>query len=272
MTNLLKADIYRTRKSTALYAVAVVCILFSLLSALMFRGLDWFASTLNESDIMAGGELEGVGAVLAETFRYENAFAATKEILISDTLIYCLIAIFVIVSGTEFTSATIKNSLMSGIRRKDVYWSKFALSVLYTAIYYFAFWASALLSNMLIYWEGFSWNEFLNLLLIAIKQIPIYIGVIAAGHCFVFMTQSNIGAVALYIVTFMMFNTILPIINIVSPWDFKITLLFPLYQCISLTEPTLPVSEYLIIYGSTIIYTIMFTLAGYKKFNKAEIK
>lgn len=272
MTNLLKADIYRTRKSKALYVVAIVCMLFSLLSAVMFRGLDWFASTLNESDMLAGSELESVGEVLAISFKYESAFAATKEILISDTLIYCLIAIFVIVSGTEFASSTIKNSVMSGIKRSDLYWSKFIVSILYAVGYYLAFWASALLCNMLIYWDCFSLNEFLQLCLIAVKQIPIYIGVIAAGHCFVFCTQSNIGSVALYLATFMMFNTILPLINIISPWDFKITLLFPLYQCIALTETGLPISEYLIIYGSTIAYILLFTLSGCRKFQKTEIK
>ena len=274
MIDLIKADFYRTRKYKSLYVVAVVCMLFSLLSALMFKGLDWAMTTMMTNDMLVGigGDLSATDLSVLASFGYTSAFDATKGILISDTLIYCLTAIFIIVSGIEFASFTIKNSLMSGIKRSEVYWSKFAVSVFYTICYYLAFWASALLFNALIYWDGFTAKEFLELCFIAVKQIPIYIGIIAAGHCFVFMTQSNVGAIALYIATFMMFNTILPIFNMIVPWEVDITLFFPLYQCIALTEPISKTIEYVIIYGSTFAYIVAFLFVGYRKFNKAEIK
>jgi ABC-type transport system involved in multi-copper enzyme maturation permease subunit len=274
MKNLISADFYRTKKMKSLYVVAGVCVLFAILTLLLYKGMGILADVATQQDVLPAGfeDLSSIATVLQETFGSATAFSMAKEILVSDTLIYCLIAIFLAVSATEFSSSTLKNTLVSGISRKDVYFSKLAVSSLYTIAYYLVFFVSAILGSMLVYWECPTAGEFATLLLIAIKQIPIYLGVIAAGHCFVFITQSAIGAVALYLVTFTMFNTILPVLNMVSPWDIKITLLFPLYQCIELTYDNVAPLSYAVIYGSTLLYFILFTWTGYRKFKKAEIK
>lgn len=277
MFNLLKADLYRTKKSKSLYVVAIVCIVFVLLSALLYRGIELVADTmLSTENVLVGGEamgeIENMGNALVDSFSSATAFSTTQEILKSDTLIYCLIAIFILVSAVEFSSGTIKNSLTAGINRKNIYLSKFALSCLYTIGYYIIFFVFAILSSMLVYWKGISFSELGQLLFTALRQIPIYIGVIAAGHCFIFATQSTVASVSLFIVTFMLFNTILPMFNMILQWDMNITLLFPLYQCIELTNFEVSNLDYLTIYGSTIFYILTFVWFGYFKFKKAEIK
>ena len=144
MFNLLKADLYRTKKSKSLYVVAIVCIVFVLLSALLYRGIELVADTmLSTENVLVGGEaigeIENMGNALVDSFSSATAFSTTQEILKSDTLIYCLIAIFILVSAVEFSSGTIKNSLTAGINRKNIYLSKFALSCLYTIGYYIIF-------------------------------------------------------------------------------------------------------------------------------------
>ena len=104
------------------------------------------------------------------------------------------------------------------------------------------------------------------------RQIPIYIGVIAAAHCFVFATQSTVASVSLFIVSFMIFNTILPMFNMVLGWDMNVTLLFPLYQCIELVNFDVSAINYATIYGSTLLYILLFVWLGYAKFKKSEIK
>ena len=279
MTNLIKADLYRTKKSKSLYVVAIVCVVFVLLSALIYRSIDLVADTLlptvNDAATTVGGdmaEIEDMGNALVDSFGSATAFSTAQEILKSDTLIYCLIAIFILVSAVEFSSGTIKNSLTTGISRKDIYFSKFTVSALYTTIYYVVFVFAAILSSMLLYWEGISWNEFGQLMFTAIRQLPIYIGIIAAGHCFIFATQSTVASVALFIVTFMLFNTIIPMFNMILQWDMDISLLFPLYQCIELTNFEVSTIDYLTIYGSTLAYIVLFIWLGYVKFKKSEIK
>ena len=278
MTNLLKADLYRTSKSKSLYVTAIVCIVFVLLSALLYKGIDIVANTLLPGESIMqetpveGGDIAEMGDMLVGSFGYSTAFTTAQEILKSDTLIYCLIAIFILVSAVEFSSGTIKNSLTAGISRKNIYFSKFALSCLYTIGYYLVFFVFAILSSMLVYWEGISASQLGELLFTGIRQIPIYIGVIAAAHCFVFATQSTVASVSLFIVSFMIFNTILPMFNMVLGWDMNVTLLFPLYQCIELVNFDVSAINYVTIYGSTILYILLFVWFGYAKFKKSEIK
>jgi ABC-type transport system involved in multi-copper enzyme maturation permease subunit len=242
------------------------------MSALVYRGIDAVANAVTSGDLLQGGEMEDVGNILVGTFGSGTAFTTAKEILKSDTLIYTLIVVFIVVSAIEFSSGTIKNTLTSGISRRKIYYSKFALSCIYTTAYYIVFFVSSILCSMLVYWQTISLQEFGELIIIGLKQIPIYISIIAAGHCFIFATQSTVASVALYIVTFMVFNTLLPMFNIVLKWDMDITLLFPLYQCIELTNTDTSLIDYLTIYGSTLFYIISFVIAGSIKFKKAELK
>ena len=276
MTNLFKADLYRTKKSKSLYIVAIVCALFVLFSALLYKGVDIVANTLisagDEAVTEDIAEFEGMGEALLGSFGSSTAFSTAQLMLQSDTLIYCLIAIFILVSAVDFSSGTIKNTLTTGINRKDVYFSKFALSCLYTTIYYQIFFVASILFSMLVYWQGISLNQFGELLFTAIRQLPIYIGIIAAGHCFIFATQSTVASVSLFIVTFMLFNTIIPMFDMILDWDMSIALLFPLYQCIELCNMDITAINYITIYGSTLFYILLFVWFGYAKFKKAEIK
>ena len=273
MNNLIKADLYRTKKYKSLYVVAIVCFVFVLLSALLYRGIDFVAQNMIDTSVPMGDASAGdVSQMLSQTFGSGTALSTAIEILKSDTLIYSLIAIFIVVSALEFSSGTIKNSLTYGIKRKDIYFSKLITSIIYTLFYYIVFFVSAILCSMLVYWQTIPMDSILDLLFIGLKQLPIYIGIIAAGHCFVFMTQSTVGSVALYIVSFMIFNTILPMFNMILGWDMNVTLLFPLYQCIELTNTDISAINYATIYGSTLVYIELFIWFGYYKFKKSEIK
>ena len=107
MTNLLKADLYRTSKSKSLYVTAIVCIVFVLLSALLYKGIDIVANTLLPGESImqetpvGGGDIAEMGDMLVGSFGSSTAFTTAQEILKSDTLIYCLIAIFILVSAVE---------------------------------------------------------------------------------------------------------------------------------------------------------------------------
>ena len=270
MTNIIKADLYRTKKSPSLYIVAGVSFLFVLLSAFVFKGLDAVFNTLASSDINLG--IPDFSNEILGALGINTSFLCTKEILKSDTLFYVLIPIFIVVSSTEFTSGTLKNSLSAGISRKNVFFSKFATSCIYTVIYYAIFFVSAILCSCLAYWQPISFSEFAELMGIFVKQIPIYVGIIATGHFFVFATQSTALSIGLYIAPFTVVNTILPMLHALIDTKVNITLLFPLFQCIELTNTSISAINYATIYGSTLLYIIFSLWIGYSKFRKAELK
>lgn len=275
MRNLLKADFYRTSKSKSLYIVLALCFIFVLMSTLLFKGLDIVSTTMAEEQIPMQGEMADISEIsntLMQGLNVSSAFSVMKENFKSDTLFYCLIVVFLMISATEFSSGTIKNSLIAGIKRKNIYFSKWIVTCIYGSIYYVGYFISVIICGMLVYGQVLSIAEISEILLIGLKQLPIFVGVVTLGHALVFSTQSTVLSTVLYIVDIMIFNSILPMFNMVLDLKVDMTLLFPLYQCIALTNDSISAIDYATIYGSTMIYILLSLWLGYAMFKKSEIK
>lgn len=269
MGKLMKADMFRIKRSKAIYIVPIFIVLFVLLSCSIFLALQ----SLTSSDMINGlvGETGMTEMIPMEAITY-SGYDMTMVNLQSDTLIYALIAIFLLVSAVDFSSGTVKNLLTSGITKKQIYVSKLMNSLWLTFIYFIIYVVSSVVFSYLLFDGTLDWKVLADVGLVALKQLPIYFGIISAGHMFVFMSQKVSISVVAYIVTFMMFNTLLPMVNMILDLPFNFTLLFPLYQCIELTKTGLTVTDYLVIYGSTVVYLLVSWLVGYFRFKKAEIK
>jgi hypothetical protein len=70
----------------------------------------------------------------------------------------------------------------------------------------------------------------------------------------------------------MLFETVIPIIDLIVDLPFKVSLLMPLYQLIELTSLNTNAAGYLTIYISCAVYMISSILGGYYLFKKAELK
>ena len=115
-------------------------------------------------------------------------------------------------------------------------------------------------------------SQIANIVLITLQQIPVYVSVIVIGHMFVFMTQKVASSMLLYIGSFMLFETVVPLLDLIIDLPFKISLLMPLYQLIELTSMETDLVGYLTIYISCAIYIASSIWGGYYMFKKAELK
>ena len=128
--------------------------------------------------------------------------------------------------------------------------SKLITSCIWTilAVIFYAF--SSTLMGSIFFGFDITGSQIANIVLITLQQIPVYVSVIVIGHMFVFMTQKVASSMLLYIGSFMLFETVVPLLDLIIDLPFKISLLMPLYQLIELTSMETDLVGYLTIYIS----------------------
>lgn len=267
MLNLILADIKRIKRSKSLWIMPLIIVLMVALLCGLFAGLKY----LMEMDLSSFlGESAESLAILGSIAN--NGYDMTVMNLQSDTLIYVLIVVFLVVSAFDFSSGTVKNLLSIGKSKKLIYTSKLLTTYAWTiiAVIFYAL-ISALFGYMFLSSTPTA-SEIGNILLITLKQIPVYLAIVSTGHMLVFATQKTAPSMLIYIGSFILFETIVPIIDIMIKGSFNFTLLMPLYQLVELTNMNSEPSSLLTVYISCAVYIAADVLAGYFIFKKSELK
>lgn len=267
MFNIVKADIKRLTHSKSIFVLPILILVVTSMFSALFAGLKYVMS-LDLSAVLG----ESMDALASLGNIANTGYDMTIMNLQSDTLIYVMIVILLSVSAFDFSAGTVKNMLSIGKTKYQIYISKLITSCLWTvlAVIFYAF--SSTLTGAIFFGFDVTGQQISNICLITLQQIPIYLSVIAIGHMFVFMTQKVASSMLLYIGSFMLFETAIPILDIILDLPFKVSLLMPLYQLIELTSMETDLVGYLTIYISCAIYIASSILGGYYMFKKAELK
>ena len=265
--NIIKADVKRLMRSKSIIVMPILILLMTAMLSALFAGLKYVMS-LDLSAVL-GDSMDALAAVgnIANT-GYDMAIMNLQ----SDTLIYIMIVILLSVSAFDFSAGTVKNMLSIGKSKKQIYLSKLITSCIWTilAVIFYAF--SSTLMGAIFFGFDITGEQIVDIVLITLQQIPVYLSVIVMGHMFVFITQKVASSMLLYIGSFMLFETVMPLIDLILDLPFKISLLMPLYQLIELTSMETNLVGYLTIYISCAIYIITSIVSGYYLFKKAELK
>ena len=267
MTNIIKADIKRIIRSKSIWVMPILILVMTAMLSALFAGLKYVMS-LDLSAIL--GESMDSLAMLGNIAN--TGYDMTLMNLQSDTLIYVMLVILLSVSAFDFSSGTIKNMLSIGKTKKQIYMSKLITSCIWTicAVIFYEF-ASTLMGNLFFGFD-IAGKQLVDILSITLQQIPVYLTVIITGHMFVFMTQKVASSMLLYIGSFMLLETVMPLLDLILDLPFNVSLLMPLYQLIELTSLETNLIEYLTIYISCSVYIICGMIGGYYLFKKAELK
>ncbi len=267
MLNLILADIKRIKRSKAIWIMPLIIVLMVAILTGLFAGLKY----LMEMDLSAilGESAESL-AMLGSIAT--NGYDMTLINLQSDTLIYILIVVFLVVSAFDFSSGTVKNLLSIGKSKKLIYTSKLLTSYAWTIIAVIFYALVSALFGYLFLASTPSASEIGNILLITLKQIPVYLAIVSTGHMLVFATQKTAPSMLIYIGSFILFETVVPIIDIMIKGSFNFTLLMPLYQLVELTNMNSEPSSLLTVYISCAVYIAADVIAGYFIFKKSELK
>ena len=267
MFNLIKADLNRIKKSKSLWIMPLIILIMVAVLCGMFAGLNYLMQ-LDLSAIL--GESADALAMLGSIA--SNGYEMTIMNLQSDTLIYVLIVIFLVVSAFDFSSGTVKNLLSIGKSKKLIYTSKLLTSYIWTicAVIFYAVVSTIL--GYLFFASEINGTEIGNIALITLRQIPIYLAITSTGHFLVFATQKTAPSILIYIGAFVMLETIAPIMDLIIKGDFRFSLLMPLYQLIELTNMDSEAISLLTVYISCAVYIAADAFGGYYIFKKSELK
>ncbi len=267
MLNLMLADIKRIKKSKSLWIMPLIIVIMVALITGLFAGLKYLME-LDLSEIL--GESAEALAMLGSIAT--NGYDMTVMNLQTDTLIYVLIVVFLVVSAFDFSSGTVKNLLSIGKSKKIIYVSKLLTSFAWTlcAVIFYTF-ISALFGYLFLSSSPTA-AEIGNIILITLKQIPVYLAIVSTGHMLVFATQKTAPSMLMYIGSFMVFETIVPVLDVMINSSFKVSLLMPLYQLVELTNMNSEPSSLLTIYISCAVYIVANAFSGYFMFKRSELK
>ena len=267
MFNIIKADINRIRKSKSIWIMPLIIFVMVTIICGLFAGLNYVMS-LDLSSILGdnANALSSIGSFA------NNGYDMTIMNLQSDTMIYVFLVILLSVSAFDFSSGTVKNLLSIGKSKSKIYFSKLITSYIWAIIGVVFYAIISTCMSYIFFQDAITFDNIKNIFVITIRHIPVYLAVLTIGHVFVFATQKVAPTMLLYIGTFMFFETIMPIIDMILDWPIKISLIMPIYQLVELTAQNVSVTSYLTIYIVSLLYILCGAFGGYYLFKKEEIK
>ena len=273
MINLIKADLYKIRHSKITIALPIILICLITMMCGLFAAVKYIMASDITADIFGSmSDIADLGSLNMSGIIVNSGYDMTIMNLQSDSLIYCFLGILILVSTFDFSSGTIRNYLSFGKTKAQIYFSKMITSCIFAAIMVVIYGVLSIVISYTIFGRDIQLKDFIDLIFIAIKQIPIYVSVITIGTMFVFITQRTLSAILLFIGSFMLTEMIVPMIDIIVDWPFKFNLLFPLYQLIDLTNTSVNTSNMIVIYLVSFLSIVFSVMLGYSIFKKAEIK
>jgi len=185
MKNLLKSDFYRARKDKVLLIGFIVSIGLVIISLLLTKGLN----------ALAEKEMEGAGAMLTTS----GISAWSNGVSVMGNTAQMIAPIFITIFFVkEFTDRTIRNKLIIGYTRSQIFFSIIIVHFVISLIYLFGASLVGLILGTLLFGLGETFTFDLFMLLIIGFILQFLLSYILMGFCIIF--SINKQSVALGIV------------------------------------------------------------------------
>lgn len=279
MINIIKSDLYRIFRGKAIY-IAIIIILamitmscYELSPGSIGVNVGYSSSEIEESmteedmqSLQSDFSLANVRKVM-KNYPHE----LDKEIVAANAnLYYIFIVIIVIITSTDFSNSSIKNSISSAISRKKYYLSKLFLSLILSTGLILINNYGAYFINLLMNGSSFSSNLG-EITKCTLYQLPYLYGIISVLTCICFVTKKtaifNTVSIPLLAVFQLVLSGVIKLFNIKVPlmnYEFQTAL-----GCLTENPTNLYLMRCVIIGGVAII---LFNLIGYYSFKKTEIR
>ena len=197
MLNIIASDLYRIKKSFAVYIALFLVLIMSVISIVGMSaghiGLSVGQSNINLNDTEFIEELSKAKSLqeVRKVMQRDGAFPLDKDIIGQNVnLYYVFIIITVIVLVTDFSNKAVKNTLSSAVSRKTYYLSKTIIIFgICTILILFSNYFSYFL-NLIVNGESFS-TPFWEFTKITLVQLPLLYGIISLLICFAFLLKKT---------------------------------------------------------------------------------
>ena len=186
MLNIIKSDLFKLFKGKAIYIIIALIVFFSVINAYSISPLH-IGLNITEDKFSYGLDDEWNNKLynsrsLSETreilLNHGNFKADVVSIAQNNVIYYFMIAIVIIILGSDFSNKTIKNSITTNISRKKYYFSKLLLSLCIGTILLFLYSYLSYIMYVLID-EYKIVTSFSNITLLVVRQLPLFYGIIS---------------------------------------------------------------------------------------------
>ena len=173
MNNLLKSDFYRARKDKVLLIGFIVSIGIVIISLLLTKGLS----------AMAEGEIEGAGSMLTT----KGISAWSNGVSVMGNTAQMIAPVFITIFFVkEFNDRTIRNKLIIGYTRSQIFFSIIIVHFVISLIYLFGASLVGLLLGTLLFGLGATFTFDLFMLLVVGFILQFLLSYILMGFCIIF--------------------------------------------------------------------------------------
>lgn len=217
MTNIIKSDIFRIKKGSAVRNVFLAGMVIIIITGInMFNSRSGFGGVGVQSSASAARSLPANGAQFVQQMRDDGLFP------------FFILAFAVAVLGADYSAGTIRNSLSYFVDRKKVYFAKCITGFLCCLIYTLVCLIVSCIAGVILFgFDGFSLTMISRILTQLILSIPLYIGMIAIGNGLLVFTKKTSITIASYLIGLIIFPSV----------TYQIYQLFPNAEWLKLCDP-----------------------------------
>ncbi len=279
MFNIIKSDFYRIFRGKAIYICLIIVAASIIVSTYEFSpGWIGVSNSLVDSAYDSQISEEDEGLIFeANSLKEEREimkkypYALDKAIVGANANFYYLfVVILVILLSTDFSNSTVKNTISSAISRKKYYLSKLISSLLLCTLFILFANYGAYFTNLWMNGNQFS-SSLVDIIKVTLYQLPLMYGIISLLVCICVAVRKTAVFNTIAIPLLVVFQLLLMLVVNVFKLDSNIVIYE--YQVALNRLVSDPTNAYLL--KCTLLgvgYIVLFNLAGYYLFKKAEIK
>jgi ABC-type transport system involved in multi-copper enzyme maturation permease subunit len=267
MKHLLQSELYRLKKNKGIFILLIVAIILAILEPIVLKkGLETLSS------------LVGLGGTIDIYGIDQFCTALSGSSLISFILFFIITSY----SNDDFKYGTVRNKIISGYNRKQIYLSKLIVNVSASVAVQLVYSLSVLLFSSLVLGfnksSSFELSDFTNILSLILSSVLIQVTTYSLLTLINVTTQKNAKTIIWFLATNMIISFALSIIMIIlseldlQSWITLIQDMDPNNQLTYISKNYLETDLFILIIVSNIIYIVIINLIGYNNFKKKELK
>lgn len=198
MKQLIKADLFRLSKGSAVRNVMIAGIAIILLTGITkFSSGSGLFNISSRSSVSISSSVPANGAEFVSQMRDDGFFP------------FFILAFAIAVLGADFSAGTIRNTLSYFTKRQSVYASKCITGVLCCLAYSLICLVVSILVGITLFgFGGFSFLYILQLLGQILLSLPLFAGLIGIGYCLLVFTKKSSITIAAYLVGLLIIPTL----------------------------------------------------------------
>ncbi len=265
MRSLLKADLYRVLKSKLTLIMLILCIVFPLLMALLYLGIDKLniASTGIDINLFSGKTM------------VTSAFSLTNNVGLIIPIFSCIYVCL------DISQGTLRNKIIVGKSRNSIYFSHLLTSIIFnlsSIIIYFLF--TFAFGMIFLGWgTEFNAEETKNLLYIIITGLMTFVYVGTVSMMFAMIIKSVAPAIILTVGLTLGINIVITVLNFINYEKVKyLVYMIPTFSnnynsvLMALVQGVMPDEIFYLGIASYVLFGTLNTVIGLIIFNRSDIK